>query len=110
MSNRRGMAACGYRPFLPTPTYPHPPPPTPSPPSFPWHRLSPEMAAFMGSPSASRPEVTKAFWAYVRQHDLQDPANKQFIISDNMLHSLTGQERFQAFSFSKFTKQHMLAD
>ena len=26
------------------------------------------------------PQVVKALWAYIKQHDLQDPANKRVII------------------------------
>ncbi|KAI3429664.1 hypothetical protein D9Q98_005749 [Chlorella vulgaris] len=70
-------------------------------------KLSPEMAAWMGSETASRPAVTKHFWAYCKQHELQDPTDRSYILADETLQALTGGEkRFKGFSFSKFTKQH----
>lgn len=34
-------------------------------------RLSEEMAAWIGKPAASRPEITKFFWAYCKERGLQ---------------------------------------
>lgn len=34
-------------------------------------RLSDELAAWMGTPTASRPEITKHMWAYVKERGLQ---------------------------------------
>ena len=34
-------------------------------------RLSEEMAAWIGKPAASRPEITKFFWAYCKERELQ---------------------------------------
>ena len=71
-------------------------------------RLSPEMAAWVGTETASRPDITKHLWAYVKSKDLQDPANKQFVLADETLKALTGEERFKAFTFSKLIKDHVL--
>lgn len=71
-------------------------------------RLSPELAAWLGKETASRPEVTKAFWAYCKEHGLQDPSDKSFILADDTLKALTGEERFKGFSFSKHIKDHFL--
>lgn len=71
-------------------------------------RLSPAMAAWVGAGTASRPAIAKHMWAYVKEHGLQDPANKQFVVSDATLRALTGQDRFKAFGFSALVKQHIL--
>lgn len=71
-------------------------------------KLSPEMAAWVGSETASRPAITKHLWAYVKERNLQDPSNKQFVLADEQLKGLTGEERFQAFGFAKLVKQHIL--
>lgn len=71
-------------------------------------KLSPEMAAWMGSETASRPQITKHLWAYVKGNNLQDPSNKQFVLSDDTLKKLTGEDKFQAFGFAKLVKQHIL--
>lgn len=65
------------------------------------------MAAWMGTDAAPRPQITKKLWAYVKENNLQDPANKQFVLADETLKKLTGEERFQAFGFSKLIKQHV---
>jgi upstream activation factor subunit UAF30 len=70
--------------------------------------LSPEMAAWMGAPTASRPAVTKHLWQYIKERDLQDPANKQFVLADDTLRALTGEAKFKAFSFGKLAKKHFL--
>lgn len=70
--------------------------------------MTPDLAAFMGTETASRPQITKKFWAYVKENGLQDPENKQFIIADEALLALTGEKRFQGFSFSKLIKDKIL--
>lgn len=38
----------------------------------------------------------------------QDPADKSFILADDALKALTGEERFKGFGWSKLIKQHFL--
>ncbi|GFH07809.1 uncharacterized protein HaLaN_02669 [Haematococcus lacustris] len=41
-------------------------------------QLSSELSQFFGGETVmSRPELTKRFWAYFKEHNLQDPSNKQ---------------------------------
>lgn len=47
-------------------------------------------------------------WDYVKENNLQDPENKQFILSDEKLLKLTGEKRFQGFSFLKLIKDQIL--
>ena len=42
--------------------------------SFPVERISPALAAVVGKGEASRNEVVKSLWDYVKAHNLQDPA------------------------------------
>lgn len=51
----------------------------------PKYKLSPELAAITGSKEMTRGEVTKAVWAYIKEHNLQDPKNKRRIIPDEKL-------------------------
>jgi upstream activation factor subunit UAF30 len=71
-------------------------------------RLSEEMAAWVGKPEASRPEITKHLWSYVKERELQDPANRQWIVADATLKKLTGEAKFKGFSFSALIKKHFL--
>jgi chromatin remodeling complex protein RSC6 len=38
---------------------------------------------------------------------LQDPSDKSFILADDTLKALAGEERFKGFSFSKYIKDHI---
>ena len=72
-------------------------------------RVSEEMSRWLGGrTSLSRPELTKYMWEYVKGRGLQDPTNKQFVLSDEPLRALTGQERFKAFGFASLVKEHIL--
>ena len=51
----------------------------------PKYKLSSELAAITGSKEMTRGEVTKAVWAYIKKHNLQDPENKRRIIPDEKL-------------------------
>jgi len=70
-------------------------------------RASPELAAWIGKDNVSRPEITKFFWEYVKENELQDPENKREIISDDALRKLTGEKRFTAFGFMKYFSTHL---
>lgn len=39
---------------------------------------------------------------------MQDPADKRYVVSDQVLKSLTGEDRFQAFGVQKHLKHHFI--
>merc|ERR1712147_36162 len=45
--------------------------------------LSAGLAQVLGQPYLSRSEVVKGLWAYIREHDLQDPKDRRNIILDD---------------------------
>ncbi|CAM8907017.1 unnamed protein product [Rhodiola kirilowii] len=51
-------------------------------------RVSPEMQAFLGVEEIPRTQALKEIWAYIKQHDLQDPQNKKVIICDQKLKTI----------------------
>ncbi|KAL6494684.1 hypothetical protein OROGR_031484 [Orobanche gracilis] len=54
-------------------------------------RVSKEMQAFLGGASEiPRTQVVKEIWAYIKQHNLQDPADKKVIICDEKLKKIFG--------------------
>ena len=71
-------------------------------------QISPEMQAFVGKETCSRPEITKKFWSYIKENGLQDDGDKRYVIADDTLQHLTGEQRFLAFSFVKLVKDHIL--
>ncbi|GFR46711.1 hypothetical protein Agub_g8332 [Astrephomene gubernaculifera] len=73
-------------------------------------RLSAEAAAWCKQESMPRHELTKFFWEYVKERGLQDPKDKRFVLSDAQLKKLTGEDRFNGFSFAKLMASHILKD
>ncbi|KAI8110330.1 hypothetical protein M9435_002006 [Picochlorum sp. BPE23] len=71
-------------------------------------KLSPELQAWMGSETSSRPEITKKFWEYVKEHNLQDSSDRRYVNADDTLQYLTGESHFKAFTFIKLIKDHVL--
>ncbi|XP_038996314.1 upstream activation factor subunit spp27-like isoform X2 [Hibiscus syriacus] len=40
-------------------------------------RVSPEMQTVVGVPEISRPQALKQIWAYIKEHNLQDPETRR---------------------------------
>lgn len=69
--------------------------------------LSPEMAAFMGTPEAARTDVVKQLWAHIKKAGLQNPSNKQEIILDKRLKQLFNVDKVTMFSLNKYVAAHV---
>jgi len=75
----------------------------------PAQKLSPSLAEIVGTDSLSRPQVVKKLWEYIREHDLQNPENKQMINSDKKLAALFGtSEPVSMFKMNALLKPHFL--
>lgn len=61
--------------------------------------LSDELADFMGKKKASRAQIVKKFWEYVKKNDLQDPDDRRVVIVDD--------ELAEAFDLSEGDEVHM---
>ena len=75
--------------------------------------ISKELSKFLGEKAdveLSRPEVTKKLNKYIKDHDLQNPANKREIVPDKKLSKLlTGPSDGTALTFfnlQKYIKHH----
>ncbi|KAJ4716184.1 upstream activation factor subunit spp27-like [Melia azedarach] len=53
-------------------------------------RVSPEMEALVGAPEIPRTQALKQIWAYIKEHNLQDPENKKIIVCDEKLKKIFG--------------------
>jgi len=71
-------------------------------------KLSPELAAIMGEKTMTRQQVVKKMWAFVKEHNLQDPENKRYTICNDALFKVIGEKRFLTFGMTKFLKAHFL--
>lgn len=69
--------------------------------------LSPQLQQFTGAPELARTEVVKQLWIYIREHDLQDPANKRNILCDEALRELFGVDSIDMFQMNKALAKHI---
>ncbi len=70
--------------------------------------LSAELAAVVGKGPMARTEVTKKIWDYIKQHDLQDPANRRMINADAKLKAVFGgKEQVSMFEMTKLVSAHL---
>jgi len=68
---------------------------------------SPELAAVVGDSPLPRTEVTKRIWDYIKQNNLQDPANKRMINADEKLRKVFGKNQVSMFEMTKILNQHL---
>ena len=67
-----------------------------------------KLAAVVGDQPMPRTDVTKKVWDYIRQHNLQDPQNKTFIIADETLKQVfDGKDRVSMFEMTKLVFGHV---
>ncbi|KAI7746318.1 hypothetical protein M8C21_014134 [Ambrosia artemisiifolia] len=69
--------------------------------------LSPQLQKFTGVPELARTEVVKQLWSYIREHDLQDPANRRNIRCDGPLQELFGVDIIDMFQMNKALAKHI---
>jgi upstream activation factor subunit UAF30 len=51
--------------------------------------------------------MTKEIWAYIKENNLQDPADKRYIICDEKMKGLMQQDRIQMFKMTKALSAHL---
>ena len=67
-----------------------------------------KLAEIIGQEPVPRTEVTRKLWEYIRGHNLQDPANKTFIKTDDKLKQvLEGKDRVSMFEMTKLVFNHV---
>ena len=63
---------------------------------------SAELAAIVGHQSLSRIEIVSTLWAYIREHNLQHPADARIrILVDDKLRAVFGKERCTIFEIGR---------
>ena len=68
---------------------------------------SKELAAIVGSDPLPRGEVVSKVWAYIKQHQLQNPANRREILADDKLAAVFGKDKVSMFEMNKHLAQHL---
>ncbi|RKO99804.1 hypothetical protein CXG81DRAFT_7190, partial [Caulochytrium protostelioides] len=69
--------------------------------------LSPALVDVVQIKTATRPEVIKALWKYIKDHKLQDPDDGRFIFCDAPLKRVLGKNRANAFAMNKILGAHL---
>lgn len=68
---------------------------------------SPQLAAVIGAEAVPRTEVTKRIWAYIKEHNLQNPANKRNILCDAKLKAVMGKDEVTMFEMTGLVGKHL---
>jgi chromatin remodeling complex protein RSC6 len=68
---------------------------------------SPELAAIVGAAPLPRTEVIKKAWEYIKQHGLQDAADKRMINADAKLKPIFGKPQVSMFEMTKLLNAHL---
>jgi len=73
-------------------------------------RLSASMSQILGVEKASRFELVKLLWVYIKAKDLQNPSDKREIVLDAPLQEAFGVKTLTAFSMNKYLGAHLIKD
>ncbi len=69
---------------------------------------SKELSAVVGDKELSRGDVVSKMWAYIKKHDLQNPANKREILADAKLKPVFGgKDKVTMFEMNKHLANHL---
>jgi upstream activation factor subunit UAF30 len=70
-------------------------------------RPSKELAAVVGAEPLPRGEVVSKVWAYIKQHELQNPENRREILADAKLEAVFGAKKVTMFAMNKHLARHL---
>ena len=66
------------------------------------------LAAVVGSGQVTRGDVVSKIWAYIKKHNLQNPANKREILADAKLKPVFGgKDKVSMFEMNKHLAKHL---
>ena len=68
---------------------------------------SPALAAVVGAKPLPRTEIISKLWAYIKEHNLQDPANKRMINADAKLKEIFKKAQVSMFEMTKLISNHL---
>jgi chromatin remodeling complex protein RSC6 len=71
------------------------------------YTLSNELADIVGSKKATRPEVIKKIWAYIKAKKLQDTKNKRMICPDKKLAEVLGSRPIDMLKMAGALNKHI---
>ncbi len=71
--------------------------------------MSEELQNLLGNQwiELSRPETVKQIWIYIKEHNLQDPADKRFIVGDEKFVAVFKKPKISCFAMNKVLSSHL---
>ncbi len=69
--------------------------------------LSADLVKIVGAKTMARTEVTKQIWVYIKEHNLQDAADKRMIKPDAKLAKVLGSEPVHMMKMAGSLNKHM---
>jgi chromatin remodeling complex protein RSC6 len=70
-------------------------------------KLSADLAAVIGTNSATRPQVVKLLWVYIKKHKLQDPKKRRMIRPDKKLSAVLGSKPVDMLKMAGLISKHI---
>ncbi|RKP34766.1 SWIB/MDM2 domain-containing protein, partial [Dimargaris cristalligena] len=71
--------------------------------------VSSELSEVVGTEKASRPEIVKGIWAHIKANNLQDEADRRYILCDEKLTNVFKVPRVSMFQMNKLLSSHLKA-
>lgn len=68
---------------------------------------SPALAAVVGSTPLPRTEIVSKLWVYIKEHDLQDKANRRLVNADAKLKEIFGKAQATMFELPGLIGKHV---
>ena len=68
---------------------------------------SADLAAIVGPEPLPRTDMVKKVWAYIREHNLQEPADKRIIVADDKLRAVFGRDRVNMMQMMGLLAPHL---
>ncbi len=70
--------------------------------------LSEPLGRLVGATEMSRPQVVKHIWAYVKEHNLQDPSDKRILVCDELMLPVMRKPKISCFGMNKILSDHLI--
>lgn len=71
------------------------------------YSVSPELEAVIGTKKASRPEIVKKLWAYIKKNGLQDAKKRRMINPDDKLSKVLGSRPIDMLKMAGAISKHI---
>jgi chromatin remodeling complex protein RSC6 len=70
-------------------------------------RPSAELAAVVGPDPLPRGQAVSRVWGYIKEHGLQNPADRREILADEKLRPVFGKDKVTMFEMNKYLAHHL---